>query len=89
MNRAQRFVLVLYCLLLAYCCVWIPWHVPPRHFAEGAIRPAEDLGYGWLWAVPNSYATPDLSRIVLRFGAATALAASVFLVFGISRKPIP
>ncbi len=27
MNRAQRIVLILYCLLLAYCCAWIPWHV--------------------------------------------------------------
>jgi len=88
MNRAQRIVLVLYCLLLAYCCIWIPWHVPARHFVEGAIRPAEDLGYGWLWVVPNSYATPDLPRIELRFGAATALAAAVFLISGISRKTI-
>jgi hypothetical protein len=65
MNRAQRIILVLYCLLLTYCCVWIPWHVPARHFAEGAVRPAADLGYGLLWVVPNSYATPDLPRIEL------------------------
>ena len=27
MTRPQRIVAVLYCLLLAYCCAWIPWHV--------------------------------------------------------------
>jgi hypothetical protein len=27
MTRAQRIVLIVYCLLLAYCCTWIPWRV--------------------------------------------------------------
>lgn len=27
MTRTQRVVLVVYCLLVAYCCAWIPWHV--------------------------------------------------------------
>lgn len=88
MNRAQRVVLVLYCLLLVYCSVWIPWQEQARHFAEGMIRPAYHLGYGWLWVPPDSSAVPDLVRIVLRFGAATALAAAVFLISGISRKTI-
>jgi len=46
MTRAQRIVLILYCLLLAYCCVWIPW------------KGTNDLGrqrmgYGWVWAGPQ------------------------------------
>lgn len=49
MNRTQRVVLVVYCLLLAYCCVWIPWHVKhPGRYGDEFIR----LGYGWLWAGP-------------------------------------
>ena len=27
MTRPQRIVLIAYCLLLAYCCIWIPWRV--------------------------------------------------------------
>jgi hypothetical protein len=45
MNRAQRFVLVLYSLLLAYCCLWIPWYVP-----VGLHERHNRLGYAWLWA---------------------------------------
>lgn len=26
MTRAQRIVIVVYCLLVACCCVWVPWH---------------------------------------------------------------
>jgi len=48
MTRAQRVVGVVYCLLLAYCCVWIPWHVRLRYPA-GAY---ERVGYGWFWAGP-------------------------------------
>jgi hypothetical protein len=25
-SRPQRIVLIIYCLMLVYCCVWIPWH---------------------------------------------------------------
>jgi hypothetical protein len=46
MNRAQRIVLVLYCLLLAYCCLWVPWRIPFRNSLP------ERVGYGWLWAGP-------------------------------------
>lgn len=46
MNKAQRVVLILSCLLLVYCCVWIPWHVRLR-YPSGAY---ERVGYGWVWA---------------------------------------
>ena len=58
MNRAQRLVLVLYCLLLAYCCLWIPWHVQrSSRFATTYVR----SGYGWLWAGPKDYCPPPPS----------------------------
>ncbi len=48
MNRAQRLVLILYCLLLAYCCVWVPWHLVQ---GPNSVR----SGYGWLWTGPKLY----------------------------------
>ena len=55
MNRAQRIVLILYCLLLAYCCLWIPWHVQRgSRFATTYVR----SGYGWLWTGPKQYCPP-------------------------------
>jgi hypothetical protein len=64
MNQAQRIVLILYCLLLAYCCLWIPWHV--RHRLTD-----RRTGYGWLWTgpkverveTPSSPGTANLSDI--------------------------
>jgi hypothetical protein len=48
MTRAQRLVLIVYCLLLAYCCLWIPWRVP-----VGLLHIRyERVGYGWVWAGP-------------------------------------
>jgi hypothetical protein len=86
MNKLQRVVLILYCLLVVYCCLWVPWHI--------AQAPASDtpdelrVGYGWLWIGPsepayyNESATPDISIIGLRFLAATALATVAFLLSG-------
>lgn len=55
MNRAQRIVLVAYCLMLAYCCLWIPWHVQRNsRFSNTYIR----SGYGWLWTGPEAYCHP-------------------------------
>lgn|SRR5438552_7050810 len=96
MNRAQRVVLIAYCLLLIYCCLWIPWHrhvsaASPRWYAGNSIR----LGYGWLWIGPRGvgeegvYADPDLYVIALRIGAATAVSASAFLLSGMKRKSEP
>jgi hypothetical protein len=53
MNRSQRVVLIVYCLLLTYCCVWIPWcenyHVTSPYARHTYYR----IGYGWLWAGPR------------------------------------
>jgi hypothetical protein len=48
MNQAQRIVLIAYCVVVAYCCLWIPWHVRLRS-PSGAL---ERVGYGWAWAGP-------------------------------------
>jgi hypothetical protein len=50
-NRAHRVVLVLYCSLLVYCCVWIPWCISNRYVV------CERVGYGWVWAGPSRNAT--------------------------------
>jgi hypothetical protein len=90
MSKAQRVTLTLCCLLVVYCCVWVPWH---RHIsATHEVWYADDfrrLGYGWLWAGPDGadeealYASPDLVLIGLRLLASTALAACGFLIAGI------
>jgi hypothetical protein len=58
MSRTQRILLFLYCLLLAYSSIWIPWHrhvsaTIPHWYARNYIR----LGYGWLWAGPRAAPT--------------------------------
>jgi len=59
MNRSQRTVVVLYCLLIVACCIWVPWHIVPP--SDPSVR----AGYGWLWSGPSSdtlFATGDSSR---------------------------
>ena len=40
MTRVQRIVLIAYCRLLAYCCLWVPWI---GHYDGTKLS----LGYGW------------------------------------------
>jgi len=83
-NKLQRIVLTFYCLLVVYCCVWVPWHVVQK---SGEGLPTFRAGYGWLWKGPpdlgawatSAYATPDLSIIGLRLLAVTALAGAAFV----------
>lgn len=44
MNKAQRIVLIAYCLLVVYCCVWVPWMVREQ-------QAKLQQGYDWVWAV--------------------------------------
>jgi hypothetical protein len=82
MTWARRTVLIVYSLLIVYCCPWVPWHVvqSPAYQHEHEIR----VGYGWLWMGPSEgafyddNATPDLPIIGLRLLAATALAGIGF-----------
>jgi len=85
MNRTQRIIVIVYCLLLAYCCLWVPWHLVqgPDHIRAG---------YGWLWIGPSNppyYAfltTPDLPIIALRFLATTVICGAAFLIPGMFRS---
>jgi len=52
-------VLVVYCLLLTYCCLWIPWHVQHvSRYSSNYVR----SGYGWLWTGPKQYCPPPPSE---------------------------
>ena len=77
MNIIQRAVLALYCIVLAYCCVWIPWRVTTlgRHNLI-------EIEYSFVWRAPSGYngVEPDVQLILLRIGAATAVAGALFLL---------
>jgi len=45
MTRSQRIVCAIYCLLIVYCCVWVPWRVIVPSLGE------VQQGYDWIWAV--------------------------------------
>jgi hypothetical protein len=47
LSKIQRIVVIVYCVLLAYCCLWIPWHLVQ---GQDNIR----AGYGWLWRGPQN-----------------------------------
>jgi len=85
MNLPQRIVLVIYCLLLVYCCLWIPFHVQTYRQGVGSTGYYR-MGYAWLWIGPDRYATPDGPLILLRLVAATALSSALFLLAGIGKK---
>jgi hypothetical protein len=74
MNRAQRIIIVLYCLLVVYCCVWVPWHITLSTVGE------VQAGYKWLWTVnPGG---PNMAAISLRLLASTALGIAAYLLAG-------
>lgn len=95
MSKTQRIILALYCLLVVYCCIWIPWHVRLSASIEAWYAGNfKQVGYGWLWAGPEGsggyslYATPDVISIGLRLLASSALAGAAFLIAGIARDSI-
>ena len=88
MNRVQRIIVVIYCLLLAYCCVWIPWR---ETITIGGQRKFDDVVYSLVWDAPNTYqlghaAVPDMHLIVLRIVALTAITGALFMVSGLPRR---
>src|SRR5207237_9733127 len=85
MNLPQRIVLVIYCLLLVYCCLWIPFHVQTYRQGVGSTGYYR-MGYAWLWIGPDRYATPDATLILARLVSASALSSAAFLLPGITRK---
>jgi hypothetical protein len=57
-SKPQRVVVALSCLTLAYCCLWIPWHVQRvSRYSSTYVR----SGYGWLWTGPVQYCPPPPS----------------------------
>ena len=99
-TRPQRIIFIVYCFVLVYCCIWIPWSIPYRN------SPPQRVGYGWLWAGPAvvsvpsppsgikldyeppwDRARPDLELIGFRLLAVSALSAAASLLVGIRRKP--
>ena len=82
MSRAQRLVLATYCLLVTYCCIWIPWQITcgVEHFHQY-------VEYSFLWAAPQDCRvhaiTPHIPMLVLRIVAVTAISAAVFVLAGI------
>jgi hypothetical protein len=85
MSKPQRVVLIVYCVLLAYSCLWIPWRVPKGGYTHMPTA-FERLGYGFAWVGPstpnylNLYATPDMPLIALRVFALSAVAAAALLL---------
>jgi hypothetical protein len=90
MNRAQRIVLIVYCLLIIYCCAWVPWHLAQTIASES--QDELRCGYGWLWIGPsepayyNESATPNLTVIGLRLLAASAMSGAGFLLAGMFKS---
>jgi hypothetical protein len=76
MTRAQRIVAVLYCLLVVYCAVWVPWVANFRDFKD------IPQGYGWVWSPPSGQGIPSLAAIATRILAVTALSGAAFLLAG-------
>jgi hypothetical protein len=79
---------VIYCLLLAYCCIWVPW----RETIIIGQRKADDVVYSLVWAAPNTYqlgyaAVPDMHLIFLRIVALTAIISAVFILAGLFPPP--
>lgn len=52
MNLLQRIIMILYCVLLVYCCLWIPWYYAAGN--RGYVR----VGYAWLWVGPTKTQPP-------------------------------
>ena len=67
MTYAQRVVAIFYCLLVVYCCAWVPWVLKA---AQGR------LGYDWIWSGVILFGEPDIPAVALRLIAATALRRS-------------
>jgi hypothetical protein len=77
MTRKQRIIAVIYCLLVVYCAVWVPWH-----YDIGQIKDIKE-GYALVWnGPPEGHGVPDLAALAARLVAATGLSAAAFLIVG-------
>jgi hypothetical protein len=85
MTRTQRIVIVLYCLLVVYCCLWIPLNAFEVVNPNGTTA-STSLAYGWLWTAQTPE-LPGIHLVELRLLAATALAGAAFVLAGNWRSP--
>ena len=85
LNLPRRIILVIYCLLLCYCLIRIPW----RSTTAVGRRSVIEINYSLVWRVPDCYCAtlePDLRLIAVRIGVVTAITGAAFLLAGIRRK---
>lgn len=84
MNKAQRVVLAIYFVAVAYSCLWVPWYVqtPSERYGGGYQRD----GYAWVWVGTSEHARPELPVIALRLAALTAVGGACFLLTGFATK---
>jgi hypothetical protein len=66
MSRSQRIVAVLYCLLVVYCCTWVPWVFMMPHAEAQASKMQQ--GYDWVWSVGCEPATAASGKVDLSAG---------------------
>lgn len=75
MNRAQKIVVLAYCLAVAYACFWVPWQ-----YSAGDLKNVYG-GYAFLWDGPqNGLGTPDGTAVAAEVVALTALGLGLFLL---------
>jgi hypothetical protein len=75
MTRPQRTVVIVYCLLVAYCGVWVPWH-----YDIGDLKGIKE-GYALVWnGPPDGRGAPDMATVAARVLTATGLSAAAFLL---------
>lgn len=63
MPLPKRIVAIIYCLLLVYCSVWIPWCEAYR--GSSSYHTYRRIGYGWVFAGPRVLVEePDPSTFI-------------------------
>src|ERR1700690_1171371 len=61
MNKSQRIVAIVYCLLVVCCTVWVPWEMTwPKY---GKVQ----LGYDWIWTM-FAWPGPTPGEVYEKFG---------------------
>ena len=86
MNRAQRIIVIIYCIAIAFACFYVPWKEEVSLGAAG--RRFIKLGYYPVWSTPQHYAVVDYGRFALEILAITALGGMAFTLAGGFRKKI-
>src|SRR5947209_6618375 len=71
MSKLQQVIVGLYCVGVAYCCLWVPW------YTNAARDNHYQLGYAPLWSsAVGDFGQPDYRMVGLRLLALTAIAVA-------------